>query len=290
MKILLTHSYFLKLDPKQFQAATPYPPLATLYASAVLKEEKQEVHFFDTQFCGSASAVFPEIEKINPEVFIIYDDGFNYLTKMCLTNMREAALEMIRFAKAKNCKIIVSSSDPTDNSHLYLDAGADLVIVGEAEQTLKEVVQKLENKQTAFETTDGLIFRKAGETIKTNKRTVIRDLDTLPLPDWEIMNMEPYKNMWLQQHGYFSINMVTTRGCPYKCNWCAKPIYGSRYNSHSPKNIVQQIKTLQQKSGFTHIWFADDIFGLKPNWLKEFAEETKKENLHFRYKIQSRAD
>jgi radical SAM superfamily enzyme YgiQ (UPF0313 family) len=96
--------------------------------------------------------------------------------------------------------------------------------------------------------------------------------------------------MWLSKHGYFSLNFVTTRGCPYKCNWCAKPIYGNRYNSHNAKTIVKQIKQWQVKFGFTHVWFADDIFGLKPGWLKQFAEATEQEGLKIRYKIQSRAD
>lgn len=290
MKILLTHSYFLPLDPKQLEAATPYPPLATLYAVAVLKKEGHEVHFFDTMFCNTAAAIYPEIDAIKPDALVIYEDGFNYLTKMCLTNMREAALEMISYAQQRNCKVIVSGSDSTDNYLPYLDAGAHFIIAGEAEQTLKETVAKLENRDHDFEKIQGLIFRKHDLVKKTGPRAVLRDLDLLPLPDWDLLDIAPYKNTWLKNHGYFSINMVTTRGCPYKCNWCAKPIYGNRYNSHAPGNIVRQIKVLQKKFGFSHIWFADDIFGLKPNWLKEFAGEVKKEQLSFRYKIQSRAD
>jgi anaerobic magnesium-protoporphyrin IX monomethyl ester cyclase len=84
--------------------------------------------------------------------------------------------------------------------------------------------------------------------------------------------------------------MVTTRGCPFKCNWCAKPIYGNRYNSHSPERIVREIKKLQEKFDFSHIWFADDIFGLKPGWLEKFSKEIKAQNVKIKYKIQSRAD
>jgi radical SAM superfamily enzyme YgiQ (UPF0313 family) len=91
-------------------------------------------------------------------------------------------------------------------------------------------------------------------------------------------------------HQYFSINLVTTRGCPYKCNWCAKPIYGNRYNSHSPEYVVNMIKHARQYFTFDHIWFADDIFGLKPGWIKEFSDLLEKENIKIKYKIQSRAD
>ena len=102
--------------------------------------------------------------------------------------------------------------------------------------------------------------------------------------------MEPYRKMWMKHKGYFSMNMGTTRGCPFKCNWCAKPIYGNRYNSRSPENVLTELKMLKEKFKFDHIWFCDDIFGLKPGWVHEFADLVEKENLHFRFKIQARAD
>jgi radical SAM superfamily enzyme YgiQ (UPF0313 family) len=86
------------------------------------------------------------------------------------------------------------------------------------------------------------------------------------------------------------MNMGTTRGCPFKCNWCAKPIYGNRYNSRSPQNVVSELKFLKEKYNYDHIWFCDDIFGLKPGWVNEFADIVEKEGLHFKFKIQSRAD
>jgi anaerobic magnesium-protoporphyrin IX monomethyl ester cyclase len=99
-----------------------------------------------------------------------------------------------------------------------------------------------------------------------------------------------YRQTWLKHAGYFSINMGTTRGCPYKCNWCAKPIYGNRYNSRSPQNVVSEIKLLKQNYNIDHIWFCDDIFGLKPGWVLEFAKLLQQENIKIRFKIQSRAD
>jgi len=88
----------------------------------------------------------------------------------------------------------------------------------------------------------------------------------------------------------FSINIATTRGCPFKCNWCAKPIYGNRYNSRSPQKVVNEIKYLQEHFSIDHIWFCDDIFGLKPFWVAEFAQLVLLENIQLNYKIQSRAD
>lgn len=118
----------------------------------------------------------------------------------------------------------------------------------------------------------------------------MKDLDRLPFPAWDLVDMAPYRKMWMKHKGYFSMNIATTRGCPFKCNWCAKPIYGNRYNSRSPENVIAELKMLKEKFQFDHIWFCDDIFGLKPGWVHAFAELVEKEKLHFRFKIQARAD
>jgi anaerobic magnesium-protoporphyrin IX monomethyl ester cyclase len=94
----------------------------------------------------------------------------------------------------------------------------------------------------------------------------------------------------MQHHGYFSLNIATTRGCPYKCNWCAKPIYGNRYNSRSPLQVIEEIALLLERYKPDHLWMCDDIFGLKPGWIEEFSSLVKNKNLSFKYKIQSRAD
>src|SRR6185503_5178810 len=132
LKILFTHSYFLRFDPKQWETAQPYAPLGTLYAASLMRESGYEVDFFDAMFANGADDIIPKLKK-QPDLFVIYDDGFNYLTKMCLTNMREAAFEMIRLAKRKGCTVIVSSSDSTDRYEEYLQQGADFILIGEAE-------------------------------------------------------------------------------------------------------------------------------------------------------------
>lgn len=289
MKVLFTHSYFLKFDAKQYRTAQPYPPLGTLYAMAYLRENGYEVRLFDTMFCDSARDIESTIDTFKPDVLISFDDGFNYLTKMCLTNMREACFEMQQYAKAKGCKVITSSSDAADHFESYLAHGADAIAIGEAEQTILELCNAFK-QNTPADLIPGIAYVHQGTCVKTAKRQVIKDLDSLPPPAWDLLDITPYKNMWLKHHGYFSLNFVTTRGCPYKCNWCAKPIYGNRYNSHSAENSVKEIKKWQQQFGFTHVWFADDIFGLKPSWLKDFAYHIRKEGVKIRYKIQSRAD
>ena len=110
------------------------------------------------------------------------------------------------------------------------------------------------------------------------------------MPAWDLVDIESYRNIWKQSKQEFTLNIATTRGCPYKCNWCAKPIYGNRYNAHSPKYIVDEIEYLKQNFGVTRFWMCDDIFGLKPNWVQEFNSELKQQRLKISYFIQSRVD
>jgi anaerobic magnesium-protoporphyrin IX monomethyl ester cyclase len=287
--VLFTHSYFLRFDPKQWKTGQPYAPLGTLYAAGLLREKGFEVALHDVQFAKHPDEILPILQEKEPGYFIIYDDGFNYLTKMCLTNMREAAFKMIAHAKERSCTVIVSSSDATDHFEKYLDAGADFVLLGEAEQSLLELLHSFELNTERIQI-PGLAFMQGNAVIKTARRAVMRELDQLPLPAWDLIDIEPYRAMWLRHAGYFSINIGTTRGCPFKCNWCAKPIYGNRYNARSPHHVITELKLVKSLFEFDHIWFCDDIFGLKPGWVNEFAELTQKEGLKFRFKIQSRAD
>lgn len=288
--ILFTHSYFLKLDAKQWKAGRPYAPIGTLYAASLMRQEGFDVAFYDTMFSTSAKDICAPLKEHEPKYFVIYDDGFNYLTKMCLTNMREAAFAMIKLAKQNGCTVIVSSSDSTDHYHQYLHEGADFVLLGEAEYTLLELIELTEQGNAGFSAIKGIAYLQNDIPVKTLGRPVIKELDSLPLPAWDLIDMTPYKASWLKHAGYFSINVATTRGCPFKCNWCAKPIYGNRYNSRSPEHVVKELKLLQDLFQYDHVWFCDDIFGLKPWWVNEFAVLTKAEGLELKYKIQSRAD
>jgi len=288
-KVLFSHSYFLRFDPKQWSLGQPYAPLGTLYAAALLRENSFDVALFDTMFAHGPEEVEPALDIHQPDFFVIYDDGFNYLTKMCLTNMREAAFSMCKRAKDRGCKVIVCSSDSTDRYEKYLNEGADFVIIGEGEVTLLELLQALQNNGDTS-AIQGLAYLADHKPVKTASRPVMKDLDSLPLPAWDLVDMEPYRNSWMEHAGYFSLNMVTTRGCPFKCNWCAKPIYGNRYNSRSPGHVIAELKMLTAQFHMDHIWFCDDIFGLKPGWMEEFASLVEKQGVRIRFKIQSRAD
>jgi hypothetical protein len=234
-----------------------------------------EIAFVDSMFWSGPDEIKPELAKHSPKIVFICDDGFNYLTKMCLTNMREAAFQMIRLAKQSGAVVLMSSSDATDHPEMYLGCGADFVITGEVEQTLLELVNHILREPTDFSAIKGLIYLKDGKPARSAARPNLKELDELPDPAWDLLDIASYKKAWLERAGYFSMNVATTRGCPFHCNWCAKPIYGQRYYTRSPERVVNEIKGLVEKFGITHIWFCDDIFGLKPGWVQKFGEQLK---------------
>ncbi|MCH7663325.1 MAG: B12-binding domain-containing radical SAM protein [Chloroflexi bacterium] len=290
-KILFGQSYYLRFDPKLWEAMQPYPPLGTMYAASYMRELGYEVALFDAMLADSEEGWGQALDHEQPRYAIIYEDNFNYLSKMCLLRMRAAAFEMISMAKQRDCTVIVCGSDATDNINAYLGCGADFVLVGEGEYTLEVLLQQLSgNADTVLESILGLAYMD-GEQLKVNPpRPDIIDLDELPFPAWDLVDIERYRHIWLDRHGYYSMNMVTTRGCPFHCNWCAKPIWGQRYNARSPENVVAEMKWLKENFKPDHIWFADDIMGLKPNWTNDFAKLVESNNAKIPFKSLHRAD
>lgn len=290
--VLFTHSYFLKFDPKEEKAMMPYPPLGTLYAASVLEANGYRVALFDSMLGQSESDIQKYLKHYQPKVVVIYDDDFNYLTKMCLSRMRDAAFTLSHIAKLSGCAVIVHSSDAADHSESYLRNGADYVLIGESEITLLELVNALtrqQHQQISF--IRGLAYFVNNSEYRCHpKRDVIRNLDDLPFPARHLVNIERYRTLWKRRHGYFSMNIVTTRGCPFHCNWCAKPIYGQVYNVRSPENVVEEMLHLKKTYKPDHLWFCDDIFGLKPGWVPRFAEEVKKRDAMIPFKCLARVD
>lgn len=290
--IVFTHSYVLALDPKEHRAMMPYPPLGTLYAAAVAREHGYSVALFDSMLAASDADIEPVLALHRPRYVVIYDDDFNYLTKMCLTRMRGIAFELARRARAHGCTVIVHSSDATDHVELYLDHGVDYVLVGEAERTLAELLTLLDagSERPPWEVA-GVVCRDGGGKMRrAPARAVLRELDSLPLPARDLVETDRYRELWRTHHGYFSVNMVTTRGCPFHCNWCAKPLYGQVYNSHSPERVAHEMLQIKRTWAPEHIWFCDDIFGLKPGWLEEFSMWVQQLDATIPFKCLSRAD
>jgi radical SAM superfamily enzyme YgiQ (UPF0313 family) len=292
--VLFSHGHLLQFDRKQRAIGKPYPPLATITAAAYLRAQGHAVALFDPMLDDDVSGFAAALARTRPTLVVIYDDVFNWFTKMCLGRMREAALAMTRQAHAAGARVVVSGHDAADAPEVYLAAGADYVIVGEGELTLGELCARLDGTPAGtpprVDDIAGLVFRQLGMLRKTGARPLLKYLDELPLPAWDLVDIERYRAFWRRRHGYFSLNLVTTRGCPYLCNWCAKPVYGNTYHTRSPDNVVAEIRLLRQRYAPDHLWFCDDIFGLKARWLFPFADRIEAEGLATPFLCQSRAD
>jgi radical SAM superfamily enzyme YgiQ (UPF0313 family) len=300
--LLFGQSYYLRFDAKLLAASQPYPPLGTLYAASNMRRRGYQVALFDAMLAGSELEWDAALEQHQPHYAVLFEDNFNYLSKMCLARMRQAAMSMIDMARKRGCVVILCGADASDHPDLYLQRGADYIIRGEGEITLGELVDKLAGKtDLPLESIPGLVYlpqktievstkKTNGSPIFTPRRPDIKDLDSLPFPAWDLVDVPLYRQIWKNSHGYFSMNVVTTRGCPYHCNWCAKPIWGQRYNVRSPENVVEEIAWLSETYQPDHIWFVDDIIGLKPGWLERFADLIEQQNLQIPYKCLNRAD
>jgi anaerobic magnesium-protoporphyrin IX monomethyl ester cyclase len=287
-QILFGQSYYLRFDTKLWEAMQPYPPLGTLYAASYLRARGYEVALFDAMLAASEKEWAQALDHERPEFAIIYEDNFNYLSKMCLSRMREAAFTMIEMAQKRGCTVIICGSDATDHAAAYLAQGADYVLIGEGEETLGELLDHLAGRGNhRLNDIPGLAHQA---NPSPERRPVMKNLDDLPFPAWDLVDIERYQTVWRERHGYYSMNMVTTRGCPYHCNWCAKPIWGQRYSVHNPEYIVKLLKHLREHYQPDHIWFADDIMGLKPGWIERFGELVEREAIHTPFKCLSRAD
>jgi anaerobic magnesium-protoporphyrin IX monomethyl ester cyclase len=297
--VLFGQAYFLRFDPKLWEARQPYAPLGALYAAACVREHGYRVALFDAMLAASEAEWAEALDRHRPRFAVIYEDNFNYLSKMCLLRMRQAALTMIDAARERGITTIVAGADATDHPVTYLDRGASVVVTGEGEVTLVEVLDTLSGADSAggavgserLKRIDGLCLRdENGRIVQTRPRAIIRQLDSLPFPAWDLVDVERYRSTWRSHHGYFSMNLVTTRGCPYHCNWCAKPIYGQRYTARSPEHVVDEMAWLKRTFRPDHLWIADDIFGLKPGWIERFAVLLEQRGAATPFKCLLRAD
>jgi anaerobic magnesium-protoporphyrin IX monomethyl ester cyclase len=290
--VLLAHSYFLQLDPKQHAKMKPYPPLNTLHAATVLRNDDVDVAVFDAMLAADESAFQASLDHHRPEIVVLFEDNFNFLSKMCLTRMREAAITMIGMARSAGCRVAATGADVTDHPEVYLAAGAEACFIGEAEHTMHEVVARWlgPNPHESVADLAGVASLVDGGVVSNGRRPIERHPDVFGLPARDLVDIDAYRSAWMHAHGRFSLNVVSTRGCPYSCNWCAKPIWGQRYSMRSAHEVAEEIIHLAHHYAPDHVWFADDIFGLRSDWLAEFADRIQSAGVRVPFTMQSRCD
>jgi anaerobic magnesium-protoporphyrin IX monomethyl ester cyclase len=295
LSILVCHSYYLRFDQKQLERGKPYPALATLQVASMLRKAGHDVSFFDAMLADGVEEFNLRLRAVEPQLVLLYEDTFNFLNKMCLGAMRRAACDMIASAHRAGARVIAAGPDVSDAPGPYLRAGADVALIGEGLSALLELLSRLDSRPQArsrelIEGVPGVASLSHDTVVTANGAQV------LPIPHydgfaaWDLVDMDRYRAVWLKRHGYFSLNMAGSRGCSFRCAWCAKPTWGNHYLQRSPDDVAAEMTYLQRTFGPQHVWFADDIFGFRVEWILNFTAATRREGGGIPFTIQTRAD
>ena len=264
--LLVAHNLHEALDPRGAAERKPYPPLGPLLTVAELARAGHDVAFYDGTF-GAVTDFQAALDGHRPTRVAILADPHNVSQKMCLSVWRTAALEMVRMARAIGAEVLVAGPDVSDHPSVYAASGVTTV-VGEHD--------------------DAVLRWASGGDVGSGRQSPRSNLDRLPLPAWERVDLRRYAQVWRAAHGVWEMNVSTARGCPFRCNWCAKPTWGRRYTVRSPEEVWAEITALRERYQPDRIWFTDDIFGIQKDWLARFAALAAPNPIPFR--CLSRAD
>ncbi len=283
MKVLLTHAYYLNEDPKEQAIMKPYVPLGILYLSAYLDQHKVDHEVYDSTF-SRFDDHFTHIRNKQFDVVAIYT---NLMTKLNVLKLIKA---IKNDSALKHTRIILGGPEVRNHAEAFLNYGADVLIVGEGEETLLEVVQHFQTGKADWPEIAGTVILKDGKVHQHQERALVKDINTLPFPNRHRVDLSKYQDVWKKHHGYSMVSMSTMRGCPYTCKWCSRAVYGGTYRRRSAKLVVDEIEIIKRDYNPDKIWFVDDVFTINHKWLREFADELERRNVSVSYEIITRAD
>jgi radical SAM superfamily enzyme YgiQ (UPF0313 family) len=279
--ILLTHGYFLAEDEKEQQIMRPYPTLGLLYLSAYLRRAGFTPDMFDATF-GRREELHARLHGGAGGVLGIYS---NLMT-------RRSVLGIVHEAKAQGWIVVLGGPESANYPAQYLAAGADVVVLGEGEATLAELLQRLPVcGPHRLHGVAGTVFRdEAGLVVTNPPRAQIDDIDSLPWPDRAIIDQQRYIDVWRRHHGMGSVNLITARGCPYKCNWCSHAVFGYTHRRRDPLDCAAEVQHIHDVYRPDQVWYADDVFTISHPWLYRYAAELGRRGLRLPFETISRAD
>jgi anaerobic magnesium-protoporphyrin IX monomethyl ester cyclase len=279
MDILLTHGYFLYEDPKELQIMKPYPPLGILYICSHLRHKGVRAEVFDSTF-SSRKELFDLLHQGPPSILGIYA---NLMT-------RSKVVEILRVAKEAGWQTLVGGPEPGAYVQEYLRVGADVVVIGEGELTLEELVPALQSRADLHRV-DGIAFlAEDGSVVRTKPREQIKDIDAQPWPARDCIDMSRYVEVWREHHGMGSVSLITARGCPYHCKWCSHEVFGKTHRRRKPVSVAEELEFLIRQYEPQMAWMADDVFTIHHGWLFQYATELKRRGLKLPFECISRAD
>jgi anaerobic magnesium-protoporphyrin IX monomethyl ester cyclase len=266
-KILLSHPLFLSQSPDEQAASSPYFPLGLLYLAGYVRENNHQVAIFDATFETDESAFARVLQTERPDMVGI----------SVLLPGKEMALKLAQMAHDFVSIVIVGGPDPTKAPLPYLDyPQVDIVVHHEGEQTLVALLDLLDADNltaSALGTEPGVAFRnEAGQAVVNQPRPPIQNLDTLPLPARDLIDMDKYLKTWEELNGYASLTITTARGCPYGCEWCRDSVHGVEFRQRSPESVAAEMKALKETYQIDRLRVVDDVDGISREWLEAWAE------------------
>jgi radical SAM superfamily enzyme YgiQ (UPF0313 family) len=279
MDVLLTHGFFLNEDAKERSIMKPYPPLGILYLSSHLRKSGFDVEIYDSTF-GTRDELNAILQQGPPSIVGI---GANLLT-------RRSAIQLLQVARDAGWKVVLGGPEPPSYPEEYLACGADVIVQGEAEITMEELIPALQSGAD-LASVPGIFYRNAsGEVVRTQPRPLIKDLDAQPWPDRERIRMDRYLAAWREHHGTGSVSLITARGCPYSCAWCSHSTFGRSHRRRSVDKVVDEIAWIRERYQPEMLWIADDVFTIDHTWLGRYATEMKRRGLKIPFECITRAD
>ena len=291
MDLLLANAYFLSLDAEEQRLMRPHPPLGVLYLSSHLKARGVDVSVFDGTF-RSLEAFGDTLQRDRPPVVGI---ACNLMTK-------RSALVMIAMAKQYGARVVIGGPDPPHHAASYLDAGADVVVIGEGEQTLEELLPALldgrslgedarRSRHLDLSAIKGVVFKLPdGSVVRTPPRPLIPDLDCQAFPDRSAIDLPAYLNAWRERHGVGTVSLITARGCPYTCTWCSRSVFGETHRRRSVTNVADEVEAIVDRYHPERLWYADDVFAIHRGWTIDYARALERRRLRLPFECISRAE
>ncbi len=266
-RTLIAHGFHLARDPAERALGKPYPPLGPLISAAEAEAAGHDVAVYDATFAQGPEAFADALDGHRPARVALVADPHAVPAKMCTETHRADVLHMLRLARERGAAVFVAGPDVSDHPELYADA--DVVCVGEHDAALRQWVSG-----TALQ----------GRLPRTSRE----DLDAVPLPAWHRVDMAEYARRWRARHGLWEANVAASRGCPWRCNWCAKPTWGRSYRARPAEGVADEVRALRERHGVDQVWFTDDVFALKPGWLGRYADAMR--GAEVPYRCLTRAD
>jgi len=247
-------------------------PLGIGYLGAILENAGYQVKIIDAPPLGySVSQIIEEAKKFGPDVAGITSVTADfYKAKKIIQKIKEEI----------GCPTVLGGPHITAAPEASLrESGVDYGVIGEGEIAFKELLEGIEGKK-GIEGIKGIIFKKNGKIVKTPPRQFIENLDVLPFPARHLM--PPLSAYHPTPASYKKLpvgSMITSRGCPFKCTFCDRAIFGNTYRFRSPKNVVDEMEVLIKDFGAKEIRFWDDTFNFYPKRVIEICKEIIKRKI-----------